>query len=685
MGPVWETYNNALLERLDLLETHTFLCEQVSLALAFAAQPAPFNELPLAMNFPLNLTDWADVTVMEQVDPIILHYHNCIDVLGYLRASPYPKVQKRIEQFNQQLHEHRRHSFDNQTFWDYRYWHNPDLGSGIGSRGPAITYKQETLQRIEKLYQPDSILDIGCGDQMVSQVLSDAIYTGVDLSPVIIERNRLNYPQRKFIAGDVLNLDLPPADFVICLDMLIHLNSESRYQATVACLVELTQHVGLISGYETPPTDPPDITFYYEPLSQTLLQAGARELQAVGHYKNVTLWAFKTDTSTRSPLLADPPAALLHKPLFVAGCMRSGTTLLADLVGEFQGVVHCPFELKHIWSTVGQVAMASPRTRDTECLQLGAADVQPGQAEKLAQAFRAEMMKYKKLEDQPNLIFLNKNPHLCNKLPFVNGLFPDARFIWIYRHLPQVVASLKVLFEQVNQRQQTWHYWPEPQPQVMARCWQAFHFEPPPAEVDPARCFPGGDIKYLAEYWLENNQAIAEFFQYLPVDQKLAVREETLIEQPEDQLARCLAFLGLPLDNMVNDLDSLDPTRNQLWPSQLTMTESLSLFEFVAAHAQQIEALFPDENRAALYRDQLAALLLVSNPNTIEASPATLIPEQELTALRTEMAALTAERNDYQLQLTTIFNTRAWKLMTKAWLVSGSVRKLKTLIRNKLV
>jgi hypothetical protein len=39
--------------------------------------------------------------------------------------------------------------------------------------------------------------------------------------------------------------------------------------------------------------------------------------------------------------------------------------------------------------------------------------------------------------------FFNKNPHLGNNLPFVYELFPDARFIWIYRGLPSVAASLK--------------------------------------------------------------------------------------------------------------------------------------------------------------------------------------------------------------------------------------------------
>lgn len=103
----WRHFNSALLERLDLLGTNTFYCEQASLSLAFAAQPVPFSELPLSMNFPLHLTRMDTPPAMHDCDPVILHYHDRVDDRGYLQTSPYPGAQRRIEQFKNRVEYYR--------------------------------------------------------------------------------------------------------------------------------------------------------------------------------------------------------------------------------------------------------------------------------------------------------------------------------------------------------------------------------------------------------------------------------------------------------------------------------------------------------------------------------------------------------------------------------------------------
>lgn len=281
------------------------------------------------------------------------------------------------------------------------------------------------------------------------------------------------------------------------------------------------------------------------------------------------------------------------------GAMRSGTTLLADLLGESKQIIHCPFELKDIWSAVGGVPMACPKTRDEVCRELTAKDVQPGQREKLAAAF-SERMAANSSGKAADAVFLNKNPHLCNKLPFVDALFPDARYIWIYRSLPSVVASLYSLFEVVNQRQQTWHYWPEPEHGTINRCWQAFHFELSKG-VDRSRCFPGGETQYLAEYWLESNRAIAGFFSFLLPERRHVIQEEALIENPGEQLEHCLAFLGLSTSVRPDVRESVDGTRNSTWGQKLNLMDLTQLLEFVKVHAQNIDIIFPGKNHASEY------------------------------------------------------------------------------------
>jgi len=293
----------------------------------------------------------------------------------------------------------------------------------------------------------------------------------------------------------------------------------------------------------------------------------------------------------------------LKKPVFLVGAMRSGTTLLADLLGESSQIVHCPFELKDVWSAVGGVQMACPKTRDEICHELGAQDVKPGQREKLTAAFM-ERMSAVADNKAADAVFLNKNPHLCNKLPLVDALFPDARFIWIYRKLPSVVSSLDTLFEGVNRRQQTWHYWPEPLGGTVNRCWHAFHFSLPDG-IDMSRCFPGGNVRYFAEYWLECNRAVASFFEDLPPERQLIVQEEVLIERPIEQLERCLRFLGLNPSVRADVCGTIDTNRNTVWGTSLSEQSLQHLFEFVKAHVQVIDIIFPGKNYANEYLTEI--------------------------------------------------------------------------------
>lgn len=279
------------------------------------------------------------------------------------------------------------------------------------------------------------------------------------------------------------------------------------------------------------------------------------------------------------------------RPVFIVGTMRSGTTLLAELLGQSPHVCHCPFELKDIWSRVGGIPMASAKTRDLKCPELDAKQAQLDTRKRLTDSFLTRMESCTGKVD--GALFLTKNPHLCNKLPFVRALFPNARFIWIYRHLPQVVASLKLLFVDVQKRQGTWHIWPEASQTVRNRCWHAVHSEDQHPSAAAERVFPGGRVRFLAEYWLEANRAVNEFFSSNPGCDNLIVSEEALIAKPASVIAECLDYLKQPL--MIPDgLEHIDGSRNSSWLSLLSYSELEELKIFVIENKSDIDSIFVD-------------------------------------------------------------------------------------------
>lgn len=183
--------------------------------------------------------------------------------------------------------------FDNRQFWERRYTTDLELGSGAGSRGEFLESKRELLQQVIEEFNPRSILDVGCGDIEVTKDLPFAgEYTGIDLSPSIVARNRRLQPTWHFIADDFLDIvrrERLEADLVICFDVLIHQHEYETYRAFVRELVNAARKVAIINGFEQPRrrgrVNPN--TAYHEPITHTLTELGEVErMKIIGPFRN---------------------------------------------------------------------------------------------------------------------------------------------------------------------------------------------------------------------------------------------------------------------------------------------------------------------------------------------------------------------------------------------------------------
>jgi SAM-dependent methyltransferase len=182
--------------------------------------------------------------------------------------------------------------FDNREFWEARYTTDLGLGSGAGSRGEFAEYKRQLLTRTIEEFRPRSILDVGCGDIEVTRGLPfDGEYTGIDLSPTIVARNRTLRPDWNFIEGDFLDLvrrDQLGADLVICFDVLIHQHDYETYKAFARELVIAARKVAIVNGFEQPrgKRHANRNTAYHEPITHTLTELGEGQMQVIGPFRN---------------------------------------------------------------------------------------------------------------------------------------------------------------------------------------------------------------------------------------------------------------------------------------------------------------------------------------------------------------------------------------------------------------
>ena len=74
----------------------------------------------------------------------------------------------------------------NTVFWDFRYRVDPELGSGIGSRGDVLEAKRKLIADVSPL-KGGRVIDVGCGDLEATRHLPVEEYLGVDVAATAVQ------------------------------------------------------------------------------------------------------------------------------------------------------------------------------------------------------------------------------------------------------------------------------------------------------------------------------------------------------------------------------------------------------------------------------------------------------------------------------------------------------------------
>lgn len=100
--------------------------------------------------------------------------------------------------------------------------------SGLGSNTEATLHLNEALSDTLSSLDITSLLDLGCGDftWMERVDLGNIYYTGVDIVEPLISENQRRYQSdhRTFLHLDGVIDALPPADLILCREVLFHLS-----------------------------------------------------------------------------------------------------------------------------------------------------------------------------------------------------------------------------------------------------------------------------------------------------------------------------------------------------------------------------------------------------------------------------------------------------------------------------
>jgi hypothetical protein len=147
------------------------------------------------------------------------------------------------------------------NYWNTRYMLGGD--SGYNTDEYATKYSNYVWSIIDKTVgKQKDVIDIGCGDLQFWKNRDCEKYVGIDISPVIIEKDKKIKPTWTFIVSSADKpLDIS-AETVICMNTLYHIMNDSEYDRIIDNIIHWSKKWIMIITWRTKPKEMKDDDFY---------------------------------------------------------------------------------------------------------------------------------------------------------------------------------------------------------------------------------------------------------------------------------------------------------------------------------------------------------------------------------------------------------------------------------------
>ena len=124
-----------------------------------------------------------------------------------------------------------------QDFWNE--WNSSTREGWVGE--VSKRQARDVVTWLERLGRDDlDILDVGCGAGWLEpQLLRFGRVTATDLADEVIQRAAERHPDARFLAGNVMTLDLEPEGFdvIVSLEVLAHVDDQPAFVSRIASLL----------------------------------------------------------------------------------------------------------------------------------------------------------------------------------------------------------------------------------------------------------------------------------------------------------------------------------------------------------------------------------------------------------------------------------------------------------------
>lgn len=255
----------------------------------------------------------------------------------------------------------------------------------------------------------------------------------------------------------------------------------------------------------------------------------------------------------------DNIARVFKEPVFIVSAPRAGSTLLFEQLQKTSGLWSIGSE-SHIVFRQFPHLQAENQQLDSGCLNASHADKNISE---LIKACFTLMLK--NFQGQPYLgphpefnpvTFLEKTPRNALNIPFLLELFPDAKFIYLYRDPRENIASIIEAWKLGLKSGRFVTFRNLPQWHLPAWClllppkWQQLR-EKPLAEI-------------ASFQWCESNRIINENLSRIKPERFSRISYSELINKPAESLKALAEFTGHPCDELSQFSNALPLSKTTL-------------------------------------------------------------------------------------------------------------------------
>lgn len=275
-------------------------------------------------------------------------------------------------------------------------------------------------------------------------------------------------------------------------------------------------------------------------------QIRAKNLRALGYAARGAWW--------------DAVHPSMPDPVFVVGCSRSGTTVTYETLAAAPQFLSFGFEIPEFWN-----GLYGPLNNGWQSEAADAEAGKPGHRDAALRYFYQRLGRGQALD---------KTCINTLRIPYLNQLFPDARYVFIQRDGRDNISSMMDGWRYGRTDGAfglTRFFGPSPEPvAINGGEFQEWHFFLPPGWRDYNRA----SLEEVCAYqWLTANRLALDAKALIPNANWIHLRYEDLFERPVDMFRGAFEQLGLPFSaDLEARCTSLQPTsivkgapRRQKW------------------------------------------------------------------------------------------------------------------------